>query len=66
MDIRKDGLITLWLMTNWYEAIADHKHEQHQELRDWLGYDFDSLTFSIDSVNQMLLPARRRGKAARN
>jgi len=25
------------------EAIADPNHEQHQELRDWLGYDFDPL-----------------------
>jgi hypothetical protein len=48
------------------EAIADPNHEQHQELRDWLGYDFDPLAFSIDSVNQMLIPARRRGKAPRN
>jgi hypothetical protein len=45
------------------EAIADPNHEQHKELRDWLGYDFDPMAFSIDSVNQMLLPARRRGKA---
>jgi hypothetical protein len=45
------------------EAIADPHHEQHKELREWLGYDFDPLAFSIDSVNQMLLPARRRGKA---
>ena len=48
------------------EAIADPNHEQHKELRDWLGYDFDPLAFSIDSVNQMLVPARRRGKAPRN
>jgi hypothetical protein len=47
------------------EAIADPHHEQHKELRDWLGYDFDLMAFSIDSVNQMLLPARRRGKAPR-
>jgi len=38
------------------EAIADPNHEQHKELRDWLGYDFDPMAFSIDSVNQMLLP----------
>jgi hypothetical protein len=48
------------------EAVADPNHEQHKELRDWLGYDFDPMAFSIDSVNQMLLPARRRGKAPRN
>ena len=47
------------------EAIADPNHEQHVELKDWLGYDFDPMDFSIDSVNQMLLPARRRGKTAK-
>jgi len=47
------------------DAFADPKHKQHQELRDWLGYDFDPMAFSIDSVNQMLLPARRRGKVSR-
>jgi hypothetical protein len=47
------------------EAITDPNHEQHQELRDWLGYDFGPLTFSVDNVNQMLLPARRCGKAAK-
>ena len=48
------------------EAIADRNHEQHKELRDWLGYDFDPLAFSIHSVNQALSPARRRGKASKN
>ncbi len=46
-------------------AIADPNHEQHKELKDWLGYDFDPIDFSIDSVNQVLLPARRRGKTAK-
>ena len=48
------------------DALADPEHERHEELRDWLGYDFDPIAFSIDSVNQMLLPTRRRSKAARN
>ena len=47
------------------EAIADPNHKQHEELKDWLGYDFDPIDFSIDTVNQMLLPARRRGKTAK-
>ena len=50
---------------NLVEAFADPDHEQHKELKDWLGHDFDPMAFSIDSVNQMLLPARRRGKAPR-
>ena len=48
------------------DALADPKHKQHKELRDWLGYDFDPLAFSIDSVNRMFLPARRRAKAVKN
>jgi hypothetical protein len=48
------------------EAIADPNHQQHQELRDRLGCDFAPRAFSIDSVNQMLLPVRRRGKALKN
>ena len=48
------------------EAITDPKRERHEELRDWLGDDSDPLAFSVGSVNQMLLPARRRGKAPRN
>ncbi len=47
------------------EAIADPNHKQHQELKLWLGDDFDPIDFSIDSVNQMLLPARRRAKTAK-
>jgi hypothetical protein len=45
------------------EAIADPNHAQHKELKDWLGYDFDPLAFSIDSVNRIVLPVRRRRKA---
>lgn len=48
------------------EAIADTKHKRHKELRDWLGYDFDPLAFSVESVNLMLLPARSRGKTSRD
>ena len=47
------------------EAIADLNHEQHQELKDWLGDDFDPEAFSVNSVNQMLLPMRCLGKASR-
>ena len=36
------------------EAIADPNHEQHKELKDWLGYDLEPIDFSIDCVNQML------------
>ena len=48
------------------EAIADPNHKRYQELRDWLDDDFNPQAFSVDSVNQMLLPKRRHGKAHRN
>jgi hypothetical protein len=48
------------------DAITDPKHERHEELRDWLGEDFDPLAFSVDGVNKILLPKRRHSKASRN
>jgi hypothetical protein len=35
------------------EALADPNHEEHEELREWMG-DFDPETFSIEVVNQKL------------
>ena len=31
-----------------------------KELQDWVGDDYDPDTFSIEDVNQMLMPLRRR------
>ena len=48
------------------EAISDPEHEEHDELLEWLGGDFDAEVFSIDEVNRRLAPLqRRRNKAAR-
>ena len=50
---------------NLLEAISDPKHEQHEELLDWLGDGFDLEAFSVDEVNRRLAPLqRRRNKAA--
>ncbi len=47
------------------DAIGDPNHDQHEELRDWLGDDFDPEAFSLDAVNRTLTPSpRRRGKAS--
>jgi len=35
------------------EALADPNHEEHEELREWMG-DFDPETSSIEVVNQKL------------
>lgn len=42
------------------DALADPNHEQHQEMRDWVGDDFDPQAFSVDEVNRKLAPRRRR------
>lgn len=49
---------------NLLEAIADSGHEQHEELVDWLGDDFDPEAFSVDEVNQRLAPLQRRRRKA--
>jgi hypothetical protein len=50
---------------NLLEAINDPEHEQHEELLEWLGGDFDPQGFSVDEVNRGLAPLqRRRNKAA--
>ncbi len=51
---------------NLLEALADPKHEEHEVLRAWVGGYFDPQAFSVDKVNQLLSPARPRGKARRN
>jgi Plasmid pRiA4b ORF-3-like protein len=50
---------------NLLEAISDPGHEQHEELLDWLGDEFDPEAFSATEINRRLAPLqRRRNKAA--
>ncbi len=49
---------------NLLEAISDPRHDQHEELRDWLGDDFNPESFSVDEVNRRLAPLRWRRKKA--
>jgi hypothetical protein len=42
------------------EAIGDPDHEQHEELREWIGGDFDPKAFSVEEVNAKLKPLTRR------
>ena len=46
------------------EAIADPEHERHEELKEWLGDDFDPEAFSVDEVNRRLAPLQRRRSKA--
>lgn len=50
---------------NLLDALADPQHPEHEEIRDWIGDDFDPQLFSVDSVNQKLAPKRRRSSTAK-
>jgi len=53
---------------NKLEAIADPNHEEHEDMREWMG-DFDPEAFSIEAVNQRLRQIFRgshKPKAAAN
>lgn len=41
----------------WVAASRDPAHEMHEEATDWLGKDFDSGRFDLDSRNQRLAAA---------
>ena len=50
------------------DALRDPTHEQHKELQDWVGGDYDPEAFSIEAVNRMLphlLPRRTRTSSTR-
>jgi hypothetical protein len=39
---------------NLLEAISDPDHEDHENMQEWIGGDFDPEDFSVDEVNEML------------
>jgi len=51
-----------WGYANLLEAIADPGHEEHEELLEWLGEDFDPERFDKDAVNAVLerMPLKSR------
>lgn len=49
---------------NLLDALADRRHPEHEELSEWIGGSFDPEAFSIDKVNRLLSPARRRSKTS--
>jgi hypothetical protein len=44
------------------DDLADSSHPPHEELCDWIGGEFHPEAFSIEKVNRLLSPARRRNK----
>jgi hypothetical protein len=53
-----------WGYQNLKEVLADPRHEEHEDMLDWLGLDsggeFDPGQFSVDEVNARLAPLGRR------
>jgi hypothetical protein len=43
-----------WGYAEFLDAMADRSHERHDELREWLGDDFDPAEFDVDDVNAIL------------
>src|SRR5690349_10920355 len=39
---------------NMLEALADPDHEEHEDMREWIGGSFDPAAFSIEAVNHRL------------
>jgi len=50
----------VWGYHGLLEAIADPKHEQHGESKDWLGDEYDPEAFSVEDVNRRLAYLQRR------
>ncbi len=48
-----------WGYADLLDAIGDPKHEQHEDLLDWLGGDFDPEAFDRDEVNEIFADWRR-------
>jgi hypothetical protein len=44
------------------DILANPKHKEHKDLREWIGGHFDPEAFSVDKVNKSLSPRRRSRK----
>jgi hypothetical protein len=50
---------------NLLEALADPKHEEHEELKEWICGSFDAETFDVSQVNAALARLAKRRPAVR-
>jgi len=44
---------------NLLEAIRDPAHPEHEDMLDWIGYEFNPEAFSVDDANRRLAPLQR-------
>ena len=49
----------IWGYAEFLDAIADPKHENHEEMLEWIGGEFDPEKFDLDAVNRELRRLRR-------
>jgi hypothetical protein len=47
-----------WGYEEFLEAVRDPNHEQHEDLLEWIGGEFDPEAFDVDKVNQELRQVR--------
>ena len=47
-----------WGYANVLEALNDPGHEEHEEMREWVGEEFDPELFELDEVNEILQAGR--------
>jgi hypothetical protein len=44
----------IWGYYNLLEALADPKHAEHEQMKDWLGGDWDAARFELEETNEIL------------
>ena len=44
----------VWGFADFVDAMADPKHPEHENLKEWYGGDFDPEAFDLEEVNRML------------
>jgi Plasmid pRiA4b ORF-3-like protein len=44
----------IWQYKDKLNILADNKHPEHDQIRDWIGEDFDPNLFDISSINEVL------------
>jgi hypothetical protein len=47
----------VWGYADFVEAMANPKHPEHKNMKEWYGEDFDPEAFDLDEVNRMLTGA---------
>ncbi len=49
----------VWGYYNFLEALKDPNHPEHEELKEWVGGDFDPSAYDLQAVNGLLSKAFR-------